>query len=187
MMISQDDYLLERFSRHVPTVVCCQIISRLVEQYLEPSPQLRGCSLYQKELSVRSSIDLIDERQAHGEHKIVDDSVLNSIAPSIERFHAALLFVDISGFTVLSQRLNVDDLRYHINAYFKKILDIVHNYSGDVVKFAGDALFIIFQTAVQSSSESTLHHRQYLLCPLKCNNFSLLMRQMTRVLMKLLN
>lgn len=65
--------------------------------------------------------------------------------PSIYRFYAALLFVDISGFTVLSQKLDVDHLRLFINAYFKKLIDIVHKYGGDVVKFAGDALYIVWQ------------------------------------------
>lgn len=66
--------------------------------------------------------------------------------PSIERFHGSLLFVDISGFTVLSQKLGVEDLKTQINAYFKKIIDIIDKYDGEVVKFAGDALFIIWQT-----------------------------------------
>ena len=63
---------------------------------------------------------------------------------SIERFHGSLLFVDISGFTALSQALDLNDLKTHINAYFSVILDIVCKYAGDVVKFAGDALFIIW-------------------------------------------
>jgi hypothetical protein len=69
-------------------------------------------------------------------------------SPSIERFHGILLFVDISGFTVLSQKLTVDELRIHINGYFHKILNITDKYGGEVVKFAGDALFIIWQTEV---------------------------------------
>lgn len=68
--------------------------------------------------------------------------------PSVSHFHGALLFVDISGFTVLSQRLPVDELRIQINGYFKRILDIVERHGGDVIKFAGDALFVVWQTDV---------------------------------------
>lgn len=75
-----------------------------------------------------------------------------SFQPTIARFQAALLFVDISGFTVLSQKLDVDHLRLFINAYFTKLINIVHKYGGDVCKFAGDALFIIWQ--VDANSES---------------------------------
>lgn len=120
-MTSMDDATLERFGRHVPRILGNQIITQLVDQYLSEQ-----------------------------DSPSIDPEFENSCPPSIERFHAALLFVDISGFTVLSQRLPVDALRLHINAYFKKILDIIFKYGGDVVKFAGDALFIIWQTPVSS-------------------------------------
>ena len=61
---------------------------------------------------------------------------LNS--PSIRRFHGILLFVDISGFTSLSQKMSVEQFTNHINNYFNKIIDIVHKFNGEVVKFAGD-------------------------------------------------
>lgn len=68
-----------------------------------------------------------------------------SSLPSIERFHCSLLFADISGFTKLSQELALDDLEIHINAYFKMILEIIAKYDGEVVKFVGDAIFVIWQ------------------------------------------
>lgn len=74
----------------------------------------------------------------------------SSCRPTIERFHGTLLFVDISGFTILSQKLTPDRLRSFINAYFKRLIDIVQKYDGEVIKFAGDALFIIWQTKVNS-------------------------------------
>lgn len=74
-----------------------------------------------------------------------------TIEPSLERFHGALLFVDISGFTQLAIKMNVDDLRTHINAYFTLIINIVHKHSGDVVKFAGDALYIVWQVALPAA------------------------------------
>jgi hypothetical protein len=81
---------------------------------------------------------------------------ITSCIATIQRFHCALLFVDISGFTVLSQKLNVDQLRTFINSYFKKIIDIVDKYSGDVIKFAGDALFIIWKTKITQIGEFVL-------------------------------
>ncbi len=64
---------------------------------------------------------------------------------NIERFRCALLFVDISGFTVLSQELVLEELKSNINAYFKIILDTIHKYNGEVLKFAGDALFVVWR------------------------------------------
>lgn len=117
-MIGADDAYIEKFGRHLPPIVGKQLVLKLVEQYICDRP---------------TSSRLSKQWDA-------------ACVPSIERFHGAMLFVDISGFTALSQRLNVDELRIHINGYFKKILEIVFKYNGEVVKFAGDALFIIWQT-----------------------------------------
>jgi hypothetical protein len=65
---------------------------------------------------------------------------------SIQRHYGALLVVDISGFTQLSQKYPIEDFKMFINAYFTKIIDLVHSFEGDVVKFAGDALFAIWTT-----------------------------------------
>jgi hypothetical protein len=37
----------------------------------------------------------------------------------------SLLFVDISGFTVLSQLLHIESLKTQINAYFTNMLDVI--------------------------------------------------------------
>jgi hypothetical protein len=65
----------------------------------------------------------------------------------IQRHRGALLFVDISGFTELSQKFNVEDFKNFINDYFTKIIELVNNFGGEVVKFAGDALIAIWITA----------------------------------------
>ena len=61
--------------------------------------------------------------------------------PSAREFDAALLFVDISGFTNLCTRLDIDALQHHINSYFGVLIDVVTSYGGDVLRFAGDALY----------------------------------------------
>jgi class 3 adenylate cyclase len=55
--------------------------------------------------------------------------------------HAALLLVDISGFTRLSTLLDVESLSRVINSFFEELLKEVQRYGGDVLKFAGDAFF----------------------------------------------
>ena len=80
----------------------------------------------------------------------------------------ALLFVDISGFTALSERLSLqgarglEELSSHLNGYFSVMLDCIHRHGGDVVKFAGDALMVLFAaegeeaplTATEESTET---------------------------------
>jgi len=71
--------------------------------------------------------------------------------PTIRRFRGALAFLDISGFTALSQRMDVESLKNTINAYFSKMISVVDEYGGDVLKFAGDALFIAWPTGSSST------------------------------------
>src|SRR5690348_1618804 len=98
-----------QFAKHTPRLLRRQLILQLAEQYLDE--------------------DKTDQTT----------EVTVCCKPSIQRFYGALLFVDISGFTALSQRLNVEELKNHINEYFTKMLDIVEKHNGDVIKFAGDA------------------------------------------------
>ena len=77
-----------------------------------------------------------------------------SSAGSIRRHRGALLFVDISGFTKLSQNYPVEDFKTFINLYFTKIINLVKNFGGEVVKFAGDALYAIWTTTTTGSSNN---------------------------------
>jgi len=63
---------------------------------------------------------------------------------NVDRFFATLFFADISGFTRLSARLNAEQLKYHVNTYFTRMIDVVRTYGGDIVKFCGDAVMILW-------------------------------------------
>ena len=51
-------------------------------------------------------------------------------------------FVDVSGFTNLATRLDVDVLQRHINRYFSRLLDVCGARGGDVLRFMGDAILV---------------------------------------------
>jgi class 3 adenylate cyclase len=116
---------LFKFSRHVPRFLQSQIVCEFANQFLFESGK---------------------KSQAISTGRLED--FLKT--PSIQRFNGVLLFVDISGFTSLSLKLDVDTLKNHINNYFSKMLSIVEKWGGDVVKFAGDALFIVWPTDLRS-------------------------------------
>ena len=71
-------------------------------------------------------------------------------SPVAEELPAAILFADISGFTPLTERLaergptGVETLARVLNQYFGKLINIIHEYGGDIVKFAGDALIAVW-------------------------------------------
>lgn len=77
--------------------------------------------------------------------------------PSMERFKAAVLFADISGFTALTERLatkgpeGVEAISHILNDYFTKMVQTIHDHGGDVVKFAGDALLAIWREDEQTN------------------------------------
>ncbi|KAL7552056.1 hypothetical protein ACHAWF_015258 [Thalassiosira exigua] len=87
---------------------------------------------------------------------------------SIRRRRGALLFVDISGFTNLSQNYPVEDFKTFINEYFTKIIELVVAFGGEVVKFAGDALYAIWSDGAEggdNGSEGADGGKPDLSCP----------------------
>jgi len=69
---------------------------------------------------------------------------------SMEKLYAAILFIDVSGFTALNERLaklgpvGPEQVSKHLNKYFGSLIDVVYAHGGDVLKFAGDALICMF-------------------------------------------
>ena len=81
----------------------------------------------------------------------------------IERRGAAILFADISGFTILTERLaslgarGSEELSAALNAYFDRLIERIADHGGDVVKMAGDALIALWPaTGGDSLASSTL-------------------------------
>lgn len=70
--------------------------------------------------------------------------------PHHDRFEAALLFADLSGFTSLAERhaeagaAGTEALTRTLNAAFGRLIEAVLAHDGDIVKFAGDALLAVF-------------------------------------------
>ena len=80
--------------------------------------------------------------------------------PRQEHFQGAMLFADISGFTALSERLRAESgqqgcerLNAIINQFFDQIIGKCLAHGGDVVKFAGDAMFVVFRALDTSDQQ----------------------------------
>lgn len=65
-------------------------------------------------------------------------------------FETVVLFADVSGFTKLSESLSslgpsgAEHLARHLNSYFEQLLRIIGTQGGDVFKFAGDAMIVVW-------------------------------------------
>ncbi len=91
---------------------------------------------------------------------VVDPTPIMS--PRSERFVAAVLFADISGFTALTERLakrgaaGTEALTDLLNDYFGQLVDTIMAHGGDVVKFAGDALLALWAVEGTVGERSSL-------------------------------
>jgi class 3 adenylate cyclase/tetratricopeptide (TPR) repeat protein len=89
--------------------------------------------------------------------KLVNDPGIPD-KPSMERFKAAVLFADISGFTALTERIategpeGVETITHILNNYFSRMVETIQAHGGDVVKFAGDALLAIWREDEQQDA-----------------------------------
>src|SRR5690242_9678075 len=90
-------------------------------------------------------------------------------SPIRDSFQSVVLFADISGFTALTEKLGVrgpagvETLARILNDYFGKMIDVIQEYGGDVVKFAGDALIVIWRIGSEENP------RQWTLRAVECS------------------
>jgi class 3 adenylate cyclase len=80
----------------------------------------------------------------------------DGVRPELEEFPASVLFADISGFTKLAERLaqegpaGAERLIGILNDYFGRLINTVYEHGGDIVKFAGDAMLVVWPSHAQS-------------------------------------
>jgi class 3 adenylate cyclase/tetratricopeptide (TPR) repeat protein len=64
--------------------------------------------------------------------------------------NGSLVFADVSGFTAMSEKLarggkvGAEELTRILNSYFETMIATLEAYGGDVVKFGGDAMLLLF-------------------------------------------
>jgi class 3 adenylate cyclase/HAMP domain-containing protein len=68
----------------------------------------------------------------------------------------SVLFLDITGYTKLSEELEPKRLNQLVQTYFSSYLELIHDHHGDVSATAGDGLMVIFQSE-RSSADHALN------------------------------
>lgn len=83
--------------------------------------------------------------------------------------NSTLLFLDVSGFTSLTEQysndahLGVDQLTRTLNSYFDKLVSEILGHEGDLYKFAGDAILALWTnetTGPEQALKCALHLQQ---------------------------
>ncbi|KAM6234890.1 adenylate cyclase type 10-like [Spheniscus humboldti] len=80
----------------------------------------------------------------------------------IQTVHGVLLFADISGFTALTEKFiqrsgtdrGTDELAQTLNYYLCDILEEMLIFGGDILKFAGDAVLVLWRTPPQELAKT---------------------------------
>ncbi|MCP4023378.1 MAG: adenylate/guanylate cyclase domain-containing protein, partial [Desulfobacteraceae bacterium] len=97
------------------------------------------------------SVQLLESIQTHM-RKFVPKSVQDLISDNPENpdlnkreKDISVLFLDIAGYTKMSEHISQTKMNYLIETYFSKFLDIIVTHNGDINETAGDGLMILFQ------------------------------------------
>ncbi len=73
---------------------------------------------------------------------------------------ATLLFLDVSGFTSLTEQysndahLGIDQLTHTLNSYFDKLVSEILVHNGDIYKFAGDAILALWTNEIHGPKQA---------------------------------
>ncbi|HWP45520.1 MAG TPA: adenylate/guanylate cyclase domain-containing protein [Candidatus Limnocylindrales bacterium] len=74
-----------------------------------------------------------------------DSAALKKIALEKQEKDVSILFLDIEGYTKMSQRLDQIQVNHLVERYFSSFVDDIYENGGDIVETAGDGLMILFQ------------------------------------------
>ena len=82
--------------------------------------------------------------------------------PTCEVFPAAVMFVDIAGFTSFTEKLaqlgeiGMETLCMHMNELFSLLISVVRRNYGDVIQFGGDSVLILWESPLATLQELVL-------------------------------
>jgi class 3 adenylate cyclase len=75
---------------------------------------------------------------------LVADGIQPDAGPAAERKLATALFVDLVGFTTMSERLEAEILLRIINGYYQRVSEAIDDHRGHIGSFVGDGIVAYF-------------------------------------------
>ena len=82
--------------------------------------------------------------QAYTPKHLAEKILTSRSALEGERKQVTVLFVDVSGFTALAERLDPEDVHALMDRFFELMLAAVHRYEGTINQFPGDGIMALF-------------------------------------------
>jgi adenylate cyclase len=96
-----------------------------------------------KEILTRKSLErFLSPRVA--ERVAEDCAAQGHLTLTTERLDASILFADIKGFTLLSERLDAGEIAELLTSYFTLMTEVIFRWEGTLDKYLGDGLLAIF-------------------------------------------
>jgi class 3 adenylate cyclase len=89
-----------------------------------------------------------------GEARHAEHAVAERKPPLAERRLVSVLFLDLVGFTTLSESLDAEDVREIQSLYFEAARAAVAHYGGSLEKFIGDAVMAVWGTPVAHEDDA---------------------------------
>ncbi len=140
---SEQTQLPEGFSQEIPQVKAISEEFGNEEDDSEEFSEFRAYKVYVPDILLRQAQSAIKSLG-------LSRDKLTSLAT---RFYGAFLCIDISGFTDLLKERGLDIVQ-EIKNYFNQLVTIIRKHHGDVVKFTGDGLQVIWQCPVSTMQYS---------------------------------
>jgi adenylate cyclase 10 len=79
--------------------------------------------------------------------------------PELQPMETVVLFADISGFTMISEACasmgvrGNEELAFCINRYMEGMVKSLGKYGGDIIKFVGDAMIVMWPRSAQADDK----------------------------------
>jgi adenylate cyclase len=103
-----------------------------------------------KEILTRKSLErFLSPRVA--ERVAADCAAKGKLALTTDRLNVSILFADIKGFTLLSERLDAGEVAELLTKYFTLMTEVIFKWEGTLDKYLGDGLLAIFGAPFPSS------------------------------------
>jgi adenylate cyclase 10 len=87
-------------------------------------------------------------------------NIYNRTLPEVQKLNTVVLFADISGFTSISEAFakqgsrGCEQLVFCINRYMELIVKRISKHGGDIIKFVGDALIVLWPSEENETLDS---------------------------------
>jgi len=113
------------------------------------SAEFRFCPTCGIALTPSRADAVAEEHARHGEHGVAEHR-----PPLAERRLVSVLFLDLVGFTTLSESLDPEDVREIQSQYFESARAAVAHYGGSLEKFIGDAVMAVWGTPIAHEDDA---------------------------------